>query len=172
VARYRERHGSAGAKSDPGDAHVLAELVPLDRAHHRPVAGDLALAEHVKVVTRTHQSLIWYRQRQTNALRSMRQEFYPAALTAFGKDLASREALAILALAPSPEEGRQLSLSKIAACRRGSHGGHVGHAADASAALDRRCKEERFSAKVPVPESGSRALDLTPAPVEVARPRL
>ena len=25
VARYRERHGSAGAKSDSGDAHVLAE---------------------------------------------------------------------------------------------------------------------------------------------------
>ena len=40
VARYRERHGVSGAKSDPGDAHVLAELVRLDRAHHRPVAGD------------------------------------------------------------------------------------------------------------------------------------
>jgi transposase len=39
VARYRERHGTAGAKSEPGDAHVLAELVRLDRAHHRPVAG-------------------------------------------------------------------------------------------------------------------------------------
>jgi transposase len=118
VARYRERHGTAGAKSDPGDAHVLAELVRLDRAHHRPVAGDSALAEHVKVLTRTHQSLIWSRQRQTNALRSMLREFYPAALTAFGEDLASREALAILAIAPSPEAGRRLSLSKIAAALR------------------------------------------------------
>src|SRR4051812_30577775 len=76
VARYRERHGTAGAKSDPGDAHVLAELVRLDRAHRRPVAGDSALAEHVKVLTRTHQSMIWSRQRQTNALRSMLREFY------------------------------------------------------------------------------------------------
>jgi transposase len=118
VARYRERHGTAGAKSDPGDAHVLAELVRLDRAHHRPVAGDSALAEHVKVLTRTHQSLIWSRQRQTNALRSMLREFYPAALAAFGDDLASREAMAILALAPSPEAGRRLSLSKIAAALR------------------------------------------------------
>jgi transposase len=115
VARYRERHGTAGAKSDPGDAHVL---VRLDRAHHRPVAGDSALAEHVKVLTRTHQSLIWSRQRQTNALRSMLREFYPAALAAFGEDLASREAMAILALAPSPEAGRRLSLSKIAAALR------------------------------------------------------
>ncbi len=118
VARYRERHGTAGAKSDPGDAHVLAELVRLDRAHHRPVAGDSVLAEHVKVLTRTHQSLIWSRQRQTNALRSMLREFYPAALVAFGEDLAGREALAILALAPSPEAGRRLSRSKIAAALR------------------------------------------------------
>jgi transposase len=35
VARYRERHTSSGAKSDPGDAHVLAEIVRNDRAHHR-----------------------------------------------------------------------------------------------------------------------------------------
>jgi transposase len=118
VARYRERHGTAGAKSDPGDAHVLAELVRLDRAHHRPVAGDSVLAEHVKVLTRTHQSLIWSRQRQTNALRSMLREFHPAALAAFGEDLASREALAILALAPTPEAGRRLSQSKIAAALR------------------------------------------------------
>src|SRR4051794_29129945 len=27
VARYRERHSTSGAKSDPGDAHVLAEIV-------------------------------------------------------------------------------------------------------------------------------------------------
>jgi len=40
VARYRERHSTSGAKSDAGDAHVLAEIVRLDRAHHRPVAGD------------------------------------------------------------------------------------------------------------------------------------
>lgn len=118
VARYRERHGTAGAKSDPGDAHVLAELVRLDRAHHRPVAGDSALAEHIKVLTRTHQSLIWSRQRQTNALRSMLREFYPAALAAFGEDLASREALAVLAIAPAPEAGRRLSQSKIAAALR------------------------------------------------------
>jgi Transposase/Transposase IS116/IS110/IS902 family len=118
VARYRERHGTAGGKSDPGDAHVLAELVRLDRAHHRPVAGDSALAEHVKVLTRTHQSLIWSRQRQTNALPSMLREFYPAALTAFGEDLAGRDALAILSMAPTPEAGRRLSRSKITAALR------------------------------------------------------
>jgi transposase len=59
VARYRERHSTSGAKSDPGDAHVLAEIVRLDHAHHRPVAGDSAQAEAMKLtklVARTHQS--------------------------------------------------------------------------------------------------------------------
>ena len=37
VARYRERHSPSGAKSDPGDAHLLAEIVRLDRAHHRRI---------------------------------------------------------------------------------------------------------------------------------------
>jgi transposase len=49
VARYRERHSTSGAKSDPGDAHLLAEIVRLDRAHHRRIAGDSEIAEHVKV---------------------------------------------------------------------------------------------------------------------------
>jgi transposase len=56
ASKYRERHCTSGSKSDPGDAHVLAELVRLDRAHHRPVAGDSDTAEHVKVLTRTHQN--------------------------------------------------------------------------------------------------------------------
>jgi transposase len=34
VARYRERHGQAGGKSDPGDAAVLANILRTDR--HRP----------------------------------------------------------------------------------------------------------------------------------------
>ena len=96
-ARYRERHSTSGAKSDPGDAHVLAEIVRTDRDHHRPVAGDSEQAEVVKTLARTHQTMIWTRQRQTNQLRSMLREFYPAALDAFGDDLAGRDALAVLA---------------------------------------------------------------------------
>ena len=57
-ARYRERYSTSGAKSDAGDAHVLAEIVRLDRAHHRQVAGDSDLAEAVKLLARAHQSAI------------------------------------------------------------------------------------------------------------------
>jgi transposase len=113
VARYRERHSPSGAKSDTADAHLLAEIVRLDRAHHRPVAGDSEIAEHVKIAARAHQTMIWSRVRQVNALRSLLREYYPAALAAFGTDLASRDALAVLAAAPGPDQGRRLSQTRI-----------------------------------------------------------
>jgi transposase len=61
AARYRERHGVSGAKSDAGDAHVLADMVRTDSHQLRPVASDSAQAAAVKVVTRTHKTLIWER---------------------------------------------------------------------------------------------------------------
>jgi len=118
VDRYRDRHTTSGAKSDPGDAKVLADIVRIDRQRHRPVAGDSELAEGIKLLARTHQSFIWERQRHVNRLRSALREFYPAALEAFGTDLASSEAIAVLQLAPTPELGRRLSRSKIASSLR------------------------------------------------------
>ena len=100
VDRYRDRHGQAGAKSDAGDARVLADLVRTDRHQHRRVAGDSELAEAIKILARSHQNLIWTRQRLANQLRSTLREFYPAALAAFA-ELASPEALAVLAAAPT-----------------------------------------------------------------------
>jgi hypothetical protein len=105
MSRYRGRHGSSRAKSDRGDAKVLADLVRTDRHNHRPIAGDSSLAEAVKVLARAHQSLIWARQRHVNALRSALREFYPGALAALGAQLAEPEALAVLALAPTPGAG-------------------------------------------------------------------
>jgi hypothetical protein len=53
-----------------------------------------------------------------NRLRSALREFYPAALEAFGTELASTDAVAVLTLAPTPGLGRGLSRSKIAAALR------------------------------------------------------
>ena len=128
AARYRERHATSGAKSDRGDAKVLADLVRTDRHNHRQVAGDSDLVEAVRVLARAHQSAIWSRQRQVNALRSALREYYPAALAAFGTDLAASDAIAVLAIAPTPEAGRSLSQSKIAsALRRGGRQRNIDH---------------------------------------------
>jgi hypothetical protein len=113
VSRYRGRYGSSRAKSDRGDAKVLADLVRTDRHNHRQVAGDTPLVEAVKVLARAHQSLIWARQRHVNALRSALREFYPGAVAALGAQLAEPEALAVLKLAPTPEQGRRLTRSAV-----------------------------------------------------------
>ncbi len=120
VARYRERHVTSGSKSDPGDAKVLADLVRTDRHNHRETSGDSDDAEAVQVLARAHQRAIWNRQREANALRSALKDYYPGALDAFGTDLDDRDAVEVLAIAPTPALGAALSLSKItSALRRG-----------------------------------------------------
>ena len=130
VARYRERHSTSGAKSDAADAHVLAEIVRLDRAHHRPVAGDSELGEAIKLVARAHQSLVWDRSRQVLRLRGVLREFFPAALEAFA-DLDAADALELLALAPDPDRAARLSKSKILAALRRANRRNVEDKADA-----------------------------------------
>ena len=92
TSRYRDRHATSGAKSDPGDAKILADLVSTDRHNHREVAGDTELVEGIKMLARAHQNAIWARQRQVNALRSSLREYYPGALAAFGTDLSNTDA--------------------------------------------------------------------------------
>jgi len=119
VARYRDRHQVSGAKSDAGDAKLLADLVRTDRHNHRPLAGDSPDVEAIKVLARAHQNLIWTRTQHTNRLRSALREYYPAALVAF-EDLAHGDALGVLGRAPSPEQGAHLSLTAIqSALKRG-----------------------------------------------------
>jgi transposase len=120
VARYRERHSSSGAKSDAGDAHVLAEIVRLDRAHHRSVAGDSELGEAIKLVARAHQSVVWDRTRHVLRLRSVLREFFPAALEAFA-DLDAADTLELLAIAPDPDRAARLPKSRITAALRRAH---------------------------------------------------
>ena len=120
VARYRERHGASGAKSDRGDAHVLAEIVRLDRAHHRPIAGDSPEVEGLKLVARSHQAFIWDRTRHLLRLRSALREFFPAAIEAF-PELTAPDALELLERAPDPTRAARLSRSKITAALRRAH---------------------------------------------------
>lgn len=107
-----------------GDAHTLADMVRTDRHQLRPVAGDSAQAEGLKVAARAHQSLIWDRHRQLLRLRSALREYFPAALIAFD-DLAAADTLELLAAAPDPHTAAELPRSQIAQALRRARRRHV-----------------------------------------------
>ncbi|MEU6263649.1 IS110 family transposase [Saccharopolyspora shandongensis] len=114
AARFRDRLGVSGAKSDAADAHVLADMVRTHAHELLPVAGDSARAEAVKVVARTHKTLIWERTRHTQRLRHALRDYFPAALVAFD-DLDAGDALELLAKAPTPALATRLTITQISA---------------------------------------------------------
>jgi transposase len=121
VARFKERYNLSGAKSDPADAHALADMVRTERHQLRPVAADTAGGQAVKVAARAHQTLIWERIRHTLRLRSALREFFPAALAAYADlGLTAADTLELLARAPAPAEAAKLTAAQIsAALKRG-----------------------------------------------------
>jgi len=123
ASRYRDRHHLSGAKSDRGDAKMLADVVRTDRHNHRPYAGTSDLAEVVKVLARAHQELVRDRQTQVNQLRSRLRGYYPGLLLAFSNfaspsERDSQDAMAVLERAPTPAQGRALTTPQIAVSLR------------------------------------------------------
>jgi hypothetical protein len=114
ASRYRERHGVSGAKSDGGDAHMLADMVRTDSHQLRPAAGDSPEGESIKVVARMHKTMIWERTRAVQRLRHQLREYFPAALAAF-EDLDAPDVLELLAKAPDPDRARKLTRAQVAA---------------------------------------------------------
>jgi transposase len=114
AARFRDRLGVSGAKSDAADAHVLADMVRTHAHELRTVAGDSARAEAVKVVARTHKTMIWERTRHTQRLRHALRDYFPAALVAFD-DLDAADTLELLAQAPTPARAARLTTAQISA---------------------------------------------------------
>lgn len=58
VARYRERHSVARAKSDHADAMTLANILRVDAHLHRRLPADSELCQAIAVLARAHQDAI------------------------------------------------------------------------------------------------------------------
>jgi transposase len=114
ASRYRGRYGVSGAKSDGGDAHMLADVVRTDAHQLRPAAGDSPAAEAVKVLARTHKTLIWERSAVVLRLRAQLREYFPAAVAAF-EDLDAPDALELLGKAPDPARAARLTRAQVSA---------------------------------------------------------
>ena len=130
VARYRERTSVSGKKSDHVDAMALANILRTDRHQHRLLPDDSAEARSISVLARAYQDSVWRRTKLVQELRA-RLEYYPGFLSAFAAgagsgrglpttQLASGDARAVLAIAPSPQDGSRVSKARVeTALRRG-----------------------------------------------------
>lgn len=131
VARYRERTSVSGKKSDHVDAMVLANILRTDAHLHRMLPGDSALARSITVLARAYQDAVWRRTKVVQELRARLREYYPGLLATFAAgsgsgrglsttQLASADARAVLAIAPSPADGMKVSRARVeTALRRG-----------------------------------------------------
>lgn len=123
VARYRERHRVARAKSDHADAMALANILRTDADVHRPLPADSELAQAISVLARAQQDAVWNRAQLNNQLRSHLKQYFPAALAAFqvrGIGLDSREARTVLAAAPDPTAAARLTRAQLRSLLRKS----------------------------------------------------
>ena len=93
---------------------MLADMVRTDSHQLRPAAGDSPEAEGVKVLARTHKTLIWERTRAVQRLRHQLREYFPAALEAF-EDLDAPDALELLGKAPDPARAARLTRAQVSA---------------------------------------------------------
>src|SRR6201997_1392862 len=141
ASRYRERHAVSGAKSDGADAHMLADMVRTDSHQLRAVAGDSPDAEGIKVLARTHKTLIWERTRHLQRLRHQLREYFPAALEAF-EDLAAPDALELLGKAPDPARAARLTRAQVSAALKRARRHHI---ADKTTAVLAALRGEQLS---------------------------
>jgi hypothetical protein len=82
------------------------------------VAGDSDAVDALKLVARSHQSLIWERTRHLQRLRQSLREYFPGMLDALSVgrlELADPDALELIERAGDPDRAARLSRSKIAA---------------------------------------------------------
>jgi transposase len=102
------------------------------------------LCQAIAVLARAHQDAIWRRTKAHNELRSMLREYYPTFLAAFtgrfALGIASPEARAVLAIAPTPAAAAKLSVSRIAAAL---------HRAGRSRLIDRAATEIKTAMRKP-----------------------
>lgn len=123
IKTWREGEVISGAKSDPGDAHVIAEYLRL-RAHHLRAATPLT--EHttaLRLVSRTRTDLVEARVAAANQLAALLDAHWPGAKEVF-TDVESAISLAFLTRYPTPAHAATLGEKRMAAfCTKHGYSG-------------------------------------------------
>lgn len=114
IKAWRESEVVSGAKSDPGDAEVIAEYLRL-RSHKLQVLQPFSdQTRALRAVSRARDDLVEQRVAAHNQLEACLDAFWPGAKTVFA-DVTSDIALTFLERYPTPAAARGLGEKRMAA---------------------------------------------------------
>jgi transposase len=114
IKTWREGEVLSGAKSDAGDAAVIAEYLRLRRHRLQVVAPYSGETQALRTVVRTRSDLVDMRVAATNQLSALLEASWPGAQAIFA-DVESPISLAFLTRYPTPASAAHLGEKRIAA---------------------------------------------------------
>jgi transposase len=120
---WRESEAGSGAKSDAGDAHVIADYLRCRAARLDPVQPYIPATVALRTVVRTRDDLVTMRVAATNQLAALLDAHWPGAKAIFA-DVESPIALAFLTRYPTAAHARGLGARRLEAfCREHGYSG-------------------------------------------------
>lgn len=118
IKAWREAEVVSGAKSDPGDASVIAEYLRLRFRLLHPLRPFSEQTKALRAAVRARGDLVDQRTAAHNQLEALLDAFWPGAKEVFA-DVTSRIALAFLERYPTPASAKKLGEKQMAAfCKR------------------------------------------------------
>lgn len=109
----RPRYAASGAKTDPGDAFILADMLRTDGHRFRPLTPPTDGTRALRALVRGRDDLVAQRVALGNQLRALLERFWPGAAAIFA-DVSSPIALAFLSRYPTPHSAARLGERRLA----------------------------------------------------------
>ena len=113
VKACRPRYRAVSAKSDPGDAYIIADILRTDGHRMRPLKPQSDSIKALRGLVRGRDDLVATRVVLANQLTALLDGFWPGAAVIFA-DVASPIALAFIERHPTPESAARLGPRRLA----------------------------------------------------------
>jgi transposase len=117
VKGLRSRYSGSGAKSDAGDAYLLADVLRTDRRRLAALTQDSDATRVLRALTRTRKQLVEARVGLVNQLRAELERCFPGAVGLFAR-LDSDVTIAFLRRYPTQHAASRLTQARLAAFLR------------------------------------------------------
>lgn len=114
IKKWREAEVVSGAKSDPGDAYVIAEYLRICFHKLKPIEPFSDATRALRAAVRGRSDLVEQRTAASNQLHATLEAFWPGANGLFGS-ITSRISLAFLRSYPTPASAARLGEKRMSA---------------------------------------------------------